>query len=759
MSSEQPRGRWIGLRWTLLRAFLRELAFPTALAVAGFTLVVVIQDLLGYTDLVINRGLGLATVAWIAFYQTLPLAARTLPFALLVGALAGLGRLASDRELLALETSGLSPFELMAPVVVFSGVVFSLALGLSLGGAPIASRALDAMFEEISRERPGAAIRAGVVQRFGDWRLEVREASGRGDRMRGVQLWIPDVEETLFAVRGALQPGEGTSTEILLEQGSVLLSPRRNLRRIDFEKLTATLPSAERAIPRDPGAELAGARVAELRALAHDRSADPARVQRAAIELERRWALPAAAAILGLLALPLLLATGRFSRASGALLGILATVVYYGLVQLGDGLIEKGTLGVRVGAWLPNLVLGGVALLLAIRLRGLLTYGRAPARRLGIVSRLPRRRQARGIRTHRFVLIRWVTGRFAAAALLSFSTLLVAYLLVDVCARLEFFAQYSASGEAVLRYYAARLPMLASRVFPMSLLVAVALTVGLFSAQNELLGLRACGISGQRAMLPVLVACVLLAPIYFALDNKVVPQATALWHYVKNVEIRGREPKSAEPRAPAWYRIGNRLYEIEVFDPDHGSAQGITYYDLADDGLPRGRVDALAGRYVGNGVWRLDDPVRVEVVGGTLRRVAGEPFAELGTDLPAEVDTRELSVGELRREIRAVEASGYDATAYRVDFYAKLATPLACIVLPALALFFALAGPPCPNPAVMLLFSFGIALGYVLGGGVGQSLGYGGALPPVLAGTGATLLLLLLAIYLGWRVMAPGRGG
>jgi lipopolysaccharide export LptBFGC system permease protein LptF len=86
MSSEQPRGRWIGLRWTLLRAFLRELAFPTALAVAGFTLVVVIQDLLGYTDLVINRGLGLATVAWIAFYQTLPLAARTLPFALLVGA-------------------------------------------------------------------------------------------------------------------------------------------------------------------------------------------------------------------------------------------------------------------------------------------------------------------------------------------------------------------------------------------------------------------------------------------------------------------------------------------------------------------------------------------------------------------------------------------------------------------------------------------------------------------------------------------------
>jgi lipopolysaccharide export system permease protein len=151
--------------------------------------------------------------------------------------------------------------------------------------------------------------------------------------------------------------------------------------------------------------------------------------------------------------------------------------------------------------------------------------------------------------------------------------------------------------------------------------------------------------------------------------------------------------------------------------------------------------------------------VRVEVAGGSLRRMAGEPFAALGKDLPAEVDTRELSVGELRREIRAVEASGYDATAYRVDLYAKLATPLACIVLPALALFFALGGPPYPNPALTLLFSFGIALGYVLGGGVGQSLGYGGALPPPLAGTAPTLLLLLLAIYLAWRAVAPGRGG
>ena len=745
------------LRLGLLRYFARELAFPTVFALAGFTLVVLIQDLLGYTDLVINRGLGIGTVAWIAFYQTLPLAARTLPFAVLVGSLAALGRLGADHELSALENAGFSPLELVVPVAISSGLATFAALGLALVGSPAASRALDATLDQISRERPGAVIRAGTLQHFGDWKLEAQEVSGRGDRMRGVLLWIPDVGATLFAERGSLEPGPGASTEIALENGIVVLDPRRRPRRIDFERLTAVLPEAGRAIPREPGDVLAGARLGELRALAQRESPDPAPARRAAIELERRFAFPAATLLFGFLALPLLLATARFTRAAGALLGILTTVVYYGLVQLGDGLMQEGTLDVAAGVWLPDVALGAAVVLLVLRFRSLQSYGRPLARAHRVVWSLLGRRAAERLRVHRFVLQRYVAGRFVMMAALAFLTLVVAYLLVDVCERLAFFARYSASGGAVIRYYAARLPLLASRVVPMSMLLAAALTVGLFAAENELLGMRACGISGMRAMAPVLVLCGLIAPLYYVLDNKVVPQATALWHYVKNVEIKGRAPEAAARAAPVWYRVKRRLYEIEFLDPDLGTARGITYYDLGRDGLPRARVDARSGRYVGSGVWRLEDPVRVELVDHALRRVAAQPFAELGDDVPAEVDTRELSVGELSREIRAVEESGYDATPYRVDFYAKLTTPLACFVLPALALLFALRGPPYPNPAYTLLFSITVAVGYVLATGVSQSLGYGGALPPAVAGAGPTLLLFALSILLGRRAFGFGR--
>ena len=72
--------------------------------------------------------------------------------------------------------------------------------------------------------------------------------------------------------------------------------------------------------------------------------------------------------------------------------------------------------------------------------------------------------------------------------------LVIAFLLVDVIDNLQWFTKYHSTLDEVLRFYAARLPLIASRVVPMALLVAAALTVSLLGVTGELLGMRACGI-------------------------------------------------------------------------------------------------------------------------------------------------------------------------------------------------------------------------------------------------------------------------
>ena len=68
----------------IARYLVSEMVPPSIYAVVAFGLVVLMTDLLGYTDLIVNRGLDAGEVAQIAGLQLVPTLARTLPFAVLV---------------------------------------------------------------------------------------------------------------------------------------------------------------------------------------------------------------------------------------------------------------------------------------------------------------------------------------------------------------------------------------------------------------------------------------------------------------------------------------------------------------------------------------------------------------------------------------------------------------------------------------------------------------------------------------------------
>jgi lipopolysaccharide export system permease protein len=341
---------------------------------------------------------------------------------------------------------------------------------------------------------------------------------------------------------------------------------------------------------------------------------------------------------------------------------------------------------------------------------------------------------------------------------LSFAVLLVGYLLIDILERLQWFARFNATASEAVRFYGLRIPLLISRLVPMALLVATALTVSLVAVQGELTGMRGCGIPAPRGMLPVLLICTGFAPLSFLWNNEIVPRANTLSERLQQREIKAEElweQPSLDGRARppvVWFRDGPRQIEAERFDPQLGIAQGLTIYELGPDGLPTSRTDSRGGRYIGGGVWRLAEPSRVNVAGNGLERVPGARFAHLWEGVPIEVDTRNLPVGDLREEIRQLEDDGHDPTVFRVDLFTKYAAPIGCIVLPAVAFFFAVSGPPYPSTASSLVVSVVVAVGSVLLTGLSSSLGYRKLLPPVVAGLAPNLVFGAVALYLGLRL-------
>lgn len=730
------------------------MVLPSFFALAAFGLVVLLTDLLGYAELIVNRGLGPSEVAQIAGLQLIPTLARTLPFAILVGSLVGLGRLSADRELLALETSGFSARQLARPGLLFAFAATLLSIGLTVVISPAAQRGVRDKMIELSEQKPGLALREGLPTSLGGWRIEAHEVEDEGARLAGILLYMPNLGETLFSQRGAVRTDEDGTKRLILEDGLVLSNGRERASLLRFQQMETLLPAIEQGtdVPVDPIATLPFGEVIE----ASQQTEDPAAARWALIEAHRRIALGAAAFPFGLLAMALALGRRNLSRSGGTVMGLGGAITYYALFQFAEGMLRNQNAPVGPVVWIPNLVLIIVAMVLLFRAgrhasESDRSTGGIPIGALLARAGLKRKK----FRIKRFALPRYVSVQFVRMAAICTVGLVFAYLVIDVFDNLKWFNQYGSTADEILRYYSSRLPVLIARVIPMALLIAVALTISLLGANGELLGMRACGIPVFRVLAPVWLLCGLAVPAYHLLANEVVPRATAEASRVKREEIKNQAAGPILQRERVWYRVGARIFEMERLDLFTGRASNVTLYDLGEDGLPVRRTDADQARSVSaQGLWLLDDSRTIELTEeGRLRRPTAVPrLAEFGEETPSEIETAHMTPADLRLALAYPDLEPPIVAAYRTDLQMKVAAPLACLLLPLIALFFAATGPPFPRPVHTLIACAIIAVTHALTTSFAGSMGYGGSLDPLIAGWGPSALFGAVAAGMGFRL-------
>src|SRR5690349_3674989 len=111
---------------TIDRYLIREILPPLFLSLVIFTFILAIPPVMEQLEALISKGVSWGTAATILVTLLPQALGLTIPMALLVGLLIGLGRMSGDREAVALLACGVSPYRLLRPVL-FLGVVFGLA--------------------------------------------------------------------------------------------------------------------------------------------------------------------------------------------------------------------------------------------------------------------------------------------------------------------------------------------------------------------------------------------------------------------------------------------------------------------------------------------------------------------------------------------------------------------------------------------------------------------------------------------------------
>jgi lipopolysaccharide export system permease protein len=355
--------------------------------------------------------------------------------------------------------------------------------------------------------------------------------------------------------------------------------------------------------------------------------------------------------------------------------------------------------------------------------------------------------------TPAFVTSRYLIREFLAIFVPIVLTFVLLYLVVDFFDRLTILLKNHASGAAALRYFLFKIPLMITQIMPPSVLTAMLVSLGMLSRRNEVIALRASGVSLYQTAVPLVGLAALISAGTLAWNETVVPYCTREYQYVNNVEIRKRALRGILNDREIWYHGADGFYNIDHVDAHRQTLFGVTIYRTDARFDLHTIVQIASAQWTGAG-WVTNDAVaRTISDDGTVVTERLDPHEALMHEtlndfLEVHREAEELSYMALRQRINDLTRKGIDASNYMVDLHMKLAVPFASLVFACVAV--PLAGRVQRHPSVAAILLTGLILGFaywvILG--LTKSLGQSGVLPAVVAAWASNVVFSLLGVAL-----------
>jgi len=358
----------------LHRYIFHEVLTPFLLGLGVFTFILLIARLLKLIELVVNRGLPPLQILRLLGYLMPAFLEVTVPMAMLLAILIAFGRLSADAEMIAMRSSGLSIYQLAPPVVLFVGIATCMTAALSMYARPWANHNLKHELWDIARTRATAGLRPQIFNdEFPGLVIYAEQIDSRTDRLSHVLISDerdPKQHNTVFAREGyMISDNEAQTVTLRLLDGTIHTSgDAASDYHTDFESYDVNLDLRETlagdTAKEDDPQELT---LPQLHAAIDKEAASGTPRPGLLVELHRKFAIPFACIVFGLVGVPLGIEPARAVRSRGFAVSLAVIFTYYILLSAGQGFAEQGTVPAWLGLWLPNIVFGVIGVILVRR--------------------------------------------------------------------------------------------------------------------------------------------------------------------------------------------------------------------------------------------------------------------------------------------------------------------------------------------------------------------------------------------------------
>lgn len=778
------------------RYLIRSFLTPFAISLLIFTFILIVPFLVDQAEQLIAKGVPAGVILRVMATLLPQALAVTIPMALLVALLTGLSRFSADREWVALQACGVSAYRLLRPVFAVCLVAWAATSYVIIWAVPDANQTFREITFGIVAQRTEGEVRPRVFfEDFPNRVLYVRDVPPAGGGWLDVLLadsTTPDNPTVYLAQRGRmLLDRDKRTVELVLEDGTqhqAKADAPQDYNVLRFRQLVLSL-DPESVFPRTGPAK--GERemtIAELRVQIDTLKAQQISPHNAIMEIQKKFSIPIACFVFGLLALVFGLTTRRDGKLASFVFGIGVIFAYYVLMWTSQSAAKGGWIAAWLAMWVPNLILGtlGVVLLLA---RGPRIPGRqgliAAARRLRVLAgRLapvvqrrrwwaPRRRrtgEARAASSSQFlrpwmprasILDAYVTRLFVRVAALSFVSLLGIFYISTFIDLSDKLFKGIATGGMLLQYLWYATPQFVYYCVPLSVLIGGLVTVGLLTRSSELVVMRACGISLYRTALPLVVLATAASALLFVFEEHVLAYSNRRAEALRHV-IRGGSPRTFDVLNRKWI-VGRdgEIYNYLYFEPRGRELHGLSVFRFAPKawrlqsrsffrhasftGSSTGQEDKVT--WQARDGWTREFDRQVDTRGFRLLPSADirvEPPQYFATEQP---DAHRMTYGQLRYFIAELRASGFNVVPYEVELHRKISFPWVTVIMTLIAVPFAVT---TGRKGAMYGIGLGVVLAivYWMASSVFAALGAGGAIAPLLGAWAPNILFGAFAAYL-----------
>lgn len=357
---------------------------------------------------------------------------------------------------------------------------------------------------------------------------------------------------------------------------------------------------------------------------------------------------------------------------------------------------------------------------------------------------------------------RYIFREFMRIFLSALLFIIIVYLCLQFLQRADWFIKNKATIRQVAAFFLYNMPAMVSEALPIAALIAALISLGNLSRYNEIIAMRASGVSLFRIIAPVLAGGILISAGGFINNEYIMPVYTARAGFLKNVEIEKKQQRAVFQHSRLWLRgPENSIANIELISPDrHDEMLGVNIFKLNPDFTVRERIKADSLQWE-QGAWRFKNSRKFKKRGDAVvsSSADGEIFNIVAgpDDLSAIVKkSEEMNFAELWEYVKRLKNGGYKAKRYEVELHNKIAFPLSSLLMVMIAIPLSLHKVRSGGAAKGFAFAVLIAFIYWSLMSVGNALGRSGTLPPLEAAWLANVLFFAASLVSMFRLQRTG---